>query len=298
MKIAVTTPTGHIGSVVAEYLLDAGVDVRLLARGPEKLTRLINRGAGIAEGTLEDESYVIEATRGVDALFLVTPPNFRSSDLRGFQNRVGSAAAEAVRVNRIRRIVNLSSMGAHLRSGGGPINGLHDVEQLLDRVATNIIHLRPGFFFENFLAQMEHIRSESRIYLPVSGSRRVPMLATRDIARVAAERLVDTSWTGRSVRGLHGPADLSFDEAAAAISNGLGRKVVHVRVEPELSRDFMIDWGMSETVCDLMLEMYKGYELGTLKPDEERSPETYTPTQLIDFAKKVMRPVIEERIAH
>jgi uncharacterized protein YbjT (DUF2867 family) len=298
MKIAVTAPSGHIGSLVADYLLDAGADVRLLARHPDKLTRLINRGAGVAEGGLEHDSYVVESTRGVDALFWVTPSNLRTSDLRAFQNSVGRAAAEAIRVNRIGRVVNVSAIGAHLRSGGGPINGLYDVEQWLDRVATNLIHLRAGFFFENFLMQLESIKNEGKIFVPVSGSRRIPMLATRDIARVAVDRLVDTRWSGRWVRGLHGPADLSFDEAADAISQGLGRKIVCVRVDNDAARKAMTEMGMSEHMADLMLEMYRGIDSGSLRPAELRSPETYTPTRMIDFARETIRPLIEEPAVH
>lgn len=298
MKIAITTPSGHVGSRVADLLLDAGADLRLLSRHPDKLTRLATRGAGVAEGNLEDEEYVVEATRGVDALFWVTPPDLGVSDLRAFQNHVGRSAAEAIRVNRIPRVVNLSSVGAHLRHGGGPINGLYDVEQLLDHVATNIVHLRPGYFFENFLMHLESFRNEGSIYLPVSGSKRLPMIATRDIARVAADRLVDTSWTGRSVRGLHGPDDLSFDAAAAAISEGVGRKVVHVKVDDGAARKAMIDVGMSDNAADLMLELYQSAESGTLLAEEDRSPETYTPTRMVDFARDVIRPLIEEPAVH
>jgi uncharacterized protein YbjT (DUF2867 family) len=294
MKIAVTSPSGHIGSLVADYLLAAGADVRLLARKPEKLSRLVNRGAGVAEGSLEDQKFVVEATRGVDALFWVTPPDLGASDFREFQSRVGRTAAEAIRVNRIPRVVNISSVGAHLRSGGGPINGLYDVEQLLDRVATHVMHLRAGYFFENFLVQLESIKWEGKIRLPVSGSRRIPMIATRDIARVAADKLVETTWTGRCVRGLHGPADLSFDEAAAAISQGLQREVVFVRVEGDVARQAMVAAGLSGQVADVMLEMYRSIDAGALRPQEQRSPETFTPTRLVDFARETIRPLIEE----
>jgi uncharacterized protein YbjT (DUF2867 family) len=298
MKIAVTTPTGHIGSLIAECLLDAGADLRLLSRCPDKLSRLVNRGAGVAEGTLEDEHFVVKATRGAEALFWVTPPNLQAVDYRAFQNRVGRAAVEAIRINRIGRVVNLSAIGAHLGSGGGPINGLHDVEKLLDHVSTNIIHLRPAFFFENYLGSLKSIKDDGKIFLPVSGSRRIPMIATRDIVRLACDRLVDTSWTGRSVRGLHGPCDMSFDEAAQCISDGMERKVEHVTVDDEMARRFMTEGGMSESVCDLMLEMFRGYEMGTLRADEERSPETFTPTKLTCFAKEVMRPLVEEHVVY
>ena len=148
MKIAVTTPTGHVGSAVTDFLLEFGGDVtvKVLGRRPEKLQEYVQRGAEIAVGAQDDVDYLVNATRGVDALFWATPPGYGSDDLRAFQNRLGKAAATAIGANKIPRVVNLSSVGANLSSGVGPINGLHDVEVLLDNVATNITHLRPGFF--------------------------------------------------------------------------------------------------------------------------------------------------------
>ena len=219
MKIAVTTPTGHVGSAVADFLLDFGGDitVKLLGRRPDKLRRYVDRGAEMAVGAQDDADYLVKATRGVDALFWATPPGYGSDDLRAFQNRLGKAAATAIRDNKIPRVVNLSSVGAQLDSGVGPISGLHDVEVLLNNVATNVTHLRPGFFFENLLWQLDSIRKWGRISLPVSGTKSYPMIATRDIGRVAATRLASSDWTGHSVQELHGPADLTFKEVAQTL---------------------------------------------------------------------------------
>src|SRR5574340_1832287 len=87
MKIAVTTPTGHVGRAVAQYLLDRHVQVRLLARRPEKLKDLSDAGAEVVRGAQDDKDYVIAQTRGSDALFWATPPGYGSDDVRAFQNR-------------------------------------------------------------------------------------------------------------------------------------------------------------------------------------------------------------------
>lgn len=199
MKIVVNTPSGNVGRAVCAHLLDAGVNVIGLARHPDKLADLARRGAKIRQGALEDEAFVVEATRGVDALFWVTPTDYRSGDLRASQNRVGTVAATAVRTNCIPRVVNLSSVGAQLRAGTGPVSGLHDVEMLLDAAAPNLTHLRPAYFFENYLWQLDAIRHAAQVFLPVAGSIRIPMVATRDVARAAADRLLDATWVGRSV---------------------------------------------------------------------------------------------------
>lgn len=294
MKIAITTPTGHVGSAVADFLLDFGGDisVKLLGRRAEKLRKFAERGAEISIGAQDDAAFLLKATHDVDALFWVTPPGYGSDNLRAFQNRLGAAAATAVRTNHIARVVNLSSIGAQNPSGVGPIGGLHDVEGRLDDAADNVTHLRPGFFFENLLWQLDSIKNHDRITLPLAGSQRYPMLAARDIGGAAAQRLADPDWEGNYVQELHGPADLSFDEVAGIVSKVLGRKIAFVRCEPQEMRQVLIDHAISENAADSMLEMYEAVNTGRLRPIQPRSEETTTPTTLLEFVHDVISPMI------
>ncbi|HYW81476.1 MAG TPA: NmrA family NAD(P)-binding protein [Thermoguttaceae bacterium] len=298
MRIAITTPSGHIGGAVTHYALEAGAEVRLMGRRPEKLKQFADRGAKVVRGSQDDMDFVKWMTYDVDALFWVTPPGYGSDDLRAFQNRLGRVAACAIRENHIPRVVNISAIGAHLDSGVGPVNGLHDVEHLLDAEAYNILHLRPGFFFENFLWQIAEIRARRRICMPVSPSCHYPMLATRDIARVAADWLLDTRWAGRCVQELHGPADLTFEGAARAISEGLGHTISYMKLDRPQARASLIQGGMSENAADLILELYDAMETGRLKPNEPRSPQTTTSTTLVEFAQEVIAPMLAERVTH
>ena len=298
MKIAITTPTGHVGSTITDFLLEFGgdIEVLLLGRRPDRLKEFVRRGAQTAIGSQDDADFLVKATRGVDALFWATPPGYGSDDVRAFQNRLGRAAAMAIRTNRIPRVVNLSSIGAHLGEGVGPINGLHDVEGLLNGAAVHITHLRPGFFFENLLWQVDSIRKWGRISLPLSGDRRYPMLATRDIGRVAAARLASRGWVGHFVGELHGPADLSFDEAAGILADVLGRKVEFVKSDLAETRQALLESAMSENAVELFLEMYEAIEMGRLRPIELRSSRTTTPTTLTEFARETIMPMLAEPV--
>ncbi len=294
MRIAVTTPTGHVGSAVADFLLDFGanIQVRLLGRRADKLTGSIKRGAETMIGAQDDVDYLCKATQGVNALFWATPPGYGSDDVRAFQNRLGAAAAKAVVTNKIARVVNLSSIGADSALGNGPIGGLHDVEGSLNQTGCHVIHLRPGFFFENLLWQLDSMRKWGRISLPLSPSTRYPMLATRDIGRVAAVRLTSTAWTGQTVQELHGPVDLSFREVAEILTETLGRKIVYIKCDRDEMRDMMLKNAMSENAADLMLELYEAVENGRLRLTQPRSPETTTPTTLAEFARDVILPQV------
>ncbi|MEN6450854.1 MAG: NmrA family NAD(P)-binding protein [Thermoguttaceae bacterium] len=298
MKIAVTTPSGHVGSSVADFLLDFGrdVQVKLLGRRPEKLQDFVRRGAEMAVGVQEDADYLVSATQGVDALFWTTPPAFGSDNVRSFQHRLGQAAATAIRANKIPRVVNVSSIGADLESGAGPISGLHDVEELINQVGCHVTHLRPGFFFENLLMQIDTIRTWGRVSLPITGSFAYPMIATRDIGRVAAGRLINTNWKGRVVQELHGPVDLSFREMADVLSQVLDRKIVYVKADPRDFREELVKKGLSENVADSLLEMYGAMESGQIRTTQPRTPETTTPTTLAEFAREVIVPLIAQPV--
>ena len=298
MKIAVTTPSGHVGSAVVDFLLDLGGDiqVKLLARRRKDLDRFVRRGAELFIGSQDDADFLVSATQDVDALFWVTPPGYGSDNLRAFQNRLGIAGSFAIRDNHIPRVVNLSSIGAQLSSGVGPICGLYDVEGILDEAADIITHLRPGFFFENLLMQLDSITKWGRISLPISASRSFPMIAARDIGRAAAVRLSNPSWTGMYIRELHGPADLSFDEVADIISQVLGRKILFIRSDLQEARHVLLNTGMSENLADSLLEMYNAAETGRLQPLQPRSLESTTQTTLAEFAHEVMLPLIAQPV--
>jgi uncharacterized protein YbjT (DUF2867 family) len=294
MLIAVTTPTGHVGSAVADFLLDFGdnVRVRLLGRRPDRLTHFVKRGAQTVIGAQDDVEYLCKGTEGVDALFYATPPGYGSDNVLAFQIRLGVAAATAIEANEIGRIVNLSSIGADVESGAGPVSGLHDVEELLNKTACNILHLRPGFFFENLLWQLDSIRRVGRISLPLSASTRYPMLATRDIGRVAATRLTSKNWSGQVVQELHGPVDLNFREVAEILSEALGRRIVYVKRDREEIRDMMLKSALSENAADLLIELYEAVEAGKMRITQPRSPETTTSTTLAEFARDTILPML------
>ena len=289
MNLTITTPNGRIGSQVTERLLAAGLRPTLLARNPERVAVYAARGCGVKTGGLEDKEYLVEATKGTDVLFWVTPGDPQSADLRAMQNRMGENVAAAVRTNHIPYVVNLSSMGAHHGKGTGPVDGLHDVEGLLESVAPNIVHLRPAFFMENVLMNMPTILGQGAIFATLAGSTRLPMVATRDIAAAAAARIRAHDWHGRVVKGLHGPADISFEEVAIELGEVLHRKVAYVRITTDALKQALVGAGLSQDMANRYAELYDAAESGWLRQGAEpRSAETATDTTFRQFAQQAL----------
>lgn len=292
MSIVITAPTGNIGSKLTDRLLDAGADVTLIARHPDKLSRAAARGAKVAQGSQEDEAFVVAATRGASALFWLTPPNFATSDFRTYQRRMGTIVARAITVNKIQRVVHLSSIGAQLGQGVGPVNGLHDIEKSIDAVATNVTHLRPGGFMENVLMSLDTIKTAGAMFLPVKSTSKVPMVATGDIAEAVARLLLDGSWSGKRAVTLYGPEELGYGDVAATLTEVLGKPVSHVQVTPDQARQAMLGLGLTADMADQYLELYDAFDTGRIVQGLPANPDLRGATMFKEFAIKVIKPLL------
>lgn len=293
MRIAITTPTGNIGRRLTNLLLDeGGHEIILLARTPDKLKEEQARGAKVVQGDLEDAAYVKKATQGADALFFLCPPKFDVPDYRAYYGKIAKAGADVVKANKIKHTVFLSSIGAHLSKGTGPILGLYDAEKTFAQVAPGLTHLRPAWFMENHLSNLDTIKNMNSIFMPVSGDITLPMIATADIAERAARVITRPVPSQPKILALHGPKDYSFDECARIISQGIGKEVSHVQVTPAQAKEALIGMGATEGVADAMLEMYAGLQAGKITDEVKRSPETTTPTTFETFVKDLLAPAL------
>lgn len=292
MRIAVTTPTGNIGSRVVEKLIEAGADLTLLARDPSRLPDEVRARATVKQGSLEDADFLRDATVGADALFLLIPPTYTTDDWASFQLGIGRAAADAVRANGIRRVVFLSSGGAH-RDDMFAVTRLGKVEKLLEAAAPDVVSLRAAFFMENFLSAVPTIADHGSIYMTLRPDLRLPMVATRDIGDAAARWLLDERWSGHQVRGVQGPADITPDEAARAFSAVLGRQVRYVQVSEDDARQALRGMGASEHVADEYPRLFTALDRNA-DDREPRTPETTTPTTIEAWAREALLPLVGE----
>jgi uncharacterized protein YbjT (DUF2867 family) len=289
MSIVITTPTGNIGKHALQQLLQAGADVSVIVRQPEKLSESIRRRVKVHQGSLTDVDLVTKAFRGAKAALWVTPPSLTHPDVAAYHSELGAVAATAIKESKIPYVVNVSSAGAHLENAG-PISGLAAVERQMNAVAENIVHLRPGFFMENFLQQIEPIKNDGAIYETLPGDLPYPIIATQDIGAVAARLLLETNWSDHQTRGLHGPADLTFSDATKILSDAIGKPVNYVQITPDQAYQAFLGMGASPGFAKGLVEMYQALS----KPNaiaESRTPETTTPTTLREWSDNVFRPL-------
>ncbi|HXB32156.1 MAG TPA: NAD(P)H-binding protein, partial [Puia sp.] len=159
MKITLTGSLGNISRPLAQILVKAGHQVTVVSSKKEKTAEIQAMGANAAIGSVADVAFLTIAFSGADAVYTMVPPNFAATNWRGYISGVGNNYAKAIKASGVKKIVNLSSIGAHLPEGTGPIKGLYDVEHTLDALdGVAVKHLRAGFFYNNFYANVNMIK--------------------------------------------------------------------------------------------------------------------------------------------
>ncbi len=287
MKIAVTTPTGNIGSKLANILLDRKCDVTLIARHAEKVKDLASRGARVVAGEHSDPAIVEQAVRGADALFWLTPSEMTSHDPLGTARRMAEAGAMVIGKHPDLHVVQLSSAGAFLASGTGPIVGLHETEEKFRAAGKNIVSLRPNEFMENVFFSLPTIAGQGSIYTSIPGSAKAPFIATADIADVAAEFLLKPI-DGHHVIDIVGPQEISLDEWARIAGQAIGKQIRVVTVAGDKLKAAMIQSGMSPEMAALLVEMEESYPKiqGQFKGEQKRTGKV----TFSQFAREVFAP--------
>lgn len=288
MSIVITTPNGHISRRVLQVLLKAGADVSVIGRHPEKLPYSVRRRVKIRQGMLTDVRFVKKAFRGASVVLWLTQPNYSHPDVAAYHTEMGSVAAAAIKANKVPHVVNISSAGAHL-SNAGLISGMGIVEHKLNEVAKNVVHLRAGFYMENFLNHIESIKRDGAAYDIAPNDKPYPIVAAQDIGDVAAGLLLDTKWSGQNIRGLHGPADLSFAGAIKIMGDSIGKPLKYVRLTPEQAYPIYFSIGVSPAFAKGLIDMSQALS----KPGaiaESRTPLTTTPTTMHEWGDTIFRP--------
>src|SRR5262249_43763378 len=141
--------TGHVGSVVAKELLAKKQKVRVLVRDAQKGAPWSKQGAEVAVGSLTDQAALTKAFAGAKGLFVLCPPDLTARDFYAAQRETGQKIAAAVKAANVPHVVMLSSVGADLAEGNGPIKGLHHLENGLRATGTKLTAIRAGYFQEN-----------------------------------------------------------------------------------------------------------------------------------------------------
>jgi uncharacterized protein YbjT (DUF2867 family) len=283
---AIIGATGNIGSATARILLDKGLKVRAIGRDRSRLQALVDRGAEAAVGDVKDKGFLTGAFTGVEAVYAMIPPNYAVPDFRADQHDVGVSIASAITKSGVKYVVNLSSQGADLPAGTGPILGLRDQEKRLNELTwVNVLHLRPTYFMENLLMNIPVINQMGFAGSAARGDLKFAMIATKDIAIRVADHLVKRDFKGTAVKDLLGQRDLTLQEAIGVIGRKIGwPDLKYVQFTYEDAAKGMKEMGISPDVSRLFIEMSAALNKGLFAVNRPRTVDNTTSTTIEEFA--------------
>jgi uncharacterized protein YbjT (DUF2867 family) len=280
--------SGNTGSIVGESLLSKGKKVRVVGRDATRLQRFVRKGAEAFTAELSDAAALTEAFRGARAAYLLLPPINSRED----QELESDAIAKAATESGLPYALYLSSYGAHVPEGTGPVAGLHSSEQKLNAISgLNVLHLRAAYFMENNLAAIGMIQAIGRFGHALLPDLKLPMIATRDVGDYAAQRLVDLDFSGKQTRELLGERDLSMTEITAAIAHGIGKPDLrYVQFSYDQMQQALTQMGFPPKKAAVYMEMFKAINEGVLAAQEPRSLDNSTPTSFEKFVQDIFAP--------
>jgi uncharacterized protein YbjT (DUF2867 family) len=248
-------------------------------------------------GDAGDTEFLVKAFQGADAVFTLLPPDPAAADYHQYADRIGESIARALEISRIDHVVNLSSIGAEMPSGTGPIAALHRQEERLNTIAgLNVLHLRAAYFMENVLMNIPLIKSQGMNGTAIRGDLKMSMIATKDIAAFAAERLWKRDFPGSSVRYLLGKEDITLSEATMTIGIRIGKpNLPYLAFSYADAEEGMVRSGLSRNMSKVYVEMNRAFNEGRI--GAKRSAENTTQTSFSEFCEEIFVPLYMGKVA-
>jgi uncharacterized protein YbjT (DUF2867 family) len=291
MKVLVTGSLGNISKPLTKDLVQKGHHVTVISSNKEKQADIEALGATAAIGSLEDVDFLASTFTGADAVYCMVPPNNYfdlNLDLLAYYRRLGNNYAQAIGQSGVKRVVNLSSIGAHLDKGSGILLGAHDVEQILNELSSDvaITHLRPTSFYYNLLGYIDTIKAVGSIAANYGADDKIPWVSPIDIAAVIAEEIA-TPLVGKKVRYV-ASEELTGNETARILGAAISKPDLKWMI---ISNTQMLGGleaaGMNPQIAAGLVEMYASLHSGVLAEDYYRNqPKVMGKVKLADFAKE------------
>lgn len=287
MKIIVTGCLGNIGKPLTLELVQKGHQVIGINHTTEKQQEIEELGASAAIGSIEDVAFLSATFAGADVVFTMVPPNyFAEPDIREYYRKIGNNYAQAIKQSGVKRVINLSSYGAHLSEGTGNILGAHYVENSLHELLdVNITHIRPTYFYHNLLNLIPVIKNTGMIYANYGGDVKFEMVSPLDIASAIAEE-IELAPVHRKIRYVSSD-ELTGNQVASLLGKTIGNPGLKwIVISDEEALDGFINNGFPELLSKNLVEMFSSVQTGKLAEDYRlNKPTELGKVKFTDFLK-------------
>jgi len=286
MKIIVTGSLGHISKPLTQSLLGNGHSVTVITSNPEKQQAIEESGAVAAVGSVEDGPFLVKTLDQADAIYCMTPPNFSAPDQLAYYELIARNYAEAIRQSGVKRVIHLSSYGAHLPAGTGFITGSHRAENIFNNIpGINVTHIRPGYFYYNLLGFIPMIKAAGFIGNVYGGDDKLAMVSPLDIDDAVAQEIVQADSSSRFRYVVSD--DRTCREIAAILGKAIGKPELQWQVLPaDQVKQSLQAAGISNNAAENLLELGQAVHSGILREDYEKQVPALGKIKLENFANE------------
>jgi uncharacterized protein YbjT (DUF2867 family) len=195
---AVTGITGKVGGALARTLLASGQSVRAVVRDVTRGQSGIEHGCEVISAEMDDATALSAAFACADGVFILPPSQFDPAPGFPEARAVINAVKTAIESAHPGKVVCLSTIGAQATQSN-LLTQRTLMENALGKVPIPVAFLRPGWFMENALWDVASARDQGVILSFLQPlDKTVPMVATADVGRIAAQLLRET-WNGKRV---------------------------------------------------------------------------------------------------
>jgi uncharacterized protein YbjT (DUF2867 family) len=286
MKIIITGSTGNISKPLTSMLVEAGHDVSVITSNGNKVAEIENIGAKPLIGSVEDADFLQKAFQRAEVVYTMIPPNMASANWKAFVYAVGDNYIRAIKAAGVKKVVNLSSIGAHLSHGGGLSSLYYHVEQALNKLEdVTVVHLRPGSFYFNFFGNIGMIK-----HMGVIGNNYtadlLPLTHPFDISRAAFEEISALNFKGKRVRYVVSD-ELCTADIARVLGEAIGKPDLQwVKFSDEDALNGLLQAGLTQDVAENLVEMGQGVESGIGLTDYHQHKPVLSSHKFKAFAKE------------
>ncbi len=287
MKIIITGSLGNISGPLAANLVNAGHQVTIVSSDKNKIAQIETLGALAAIGSVEDIAFLTSAFKDADVVYTMIPQQSQSDDYKAFIKHIAENFAAALKAAGIVKVVNLSTIGAHLPEGAGPISGMHFAEEILNKLEGVIIkHLRPASFYYNFYHNIDMIKHGDVLGANYPEDTRLILVHPKDIAEAAAEEIT-SPFNSTTIRYIASDEKIA-GEVTAILGTAIGKPGLKwVEFTDEQSTAGMLQAGhMSKNVAENLTEMGAAIRSGNVWEDYNKHKPVLGKRKLEDFAKE------------
>ncbi|MDB5029997.1 NmrA family NAD(P)-binding protein [Mucilaginibacter sp.] len=284
MKITLTGSIGNIGKPLTESLVKAGHQVTVITSKQAHAAQIKSMGAIPAVGSIEDVAFLTNAFTGADVVYAMVPPNFGATHWKEYIAGIGHNYAAAIKAAGVTKVVQLSSIGAHLTEGAGPITGLHQVEVELNKLEGVVVkYVRAGFFYTNFYSNVDMIKHAGLLGSNYGADTYLPLVHPVDVADAIAEE-IQQPFTANSIRYAISD-EHTAGESAAILGKEIGKpELPWVEFTDADTLGGMLQAGLPEEIAKNYVEMGEVSRNGKMQEDFLTHRSALGKRKLEDFA--------------